>query len=292
MVPDWAALERSLNAAGLEAPSASPQRAGGGDIAAAYQLDTASGKVFLKLMSEAEAGVLDAEADGLAAIAATATVRTPAVLGHGIAGKHAWLALEWLPLDRLGSTVSAELGRKLAAMHRATSDRHGWSRDNWIGRTRQRNERNVDWVAFYRDLRLGFQLELAAANGFGGRLQQRGGALLEALPALFADYVPAASLLHGDLWGGNAASADSDPVVFDPAVYFGDRETDIAMTRLFGGFSGAFYAAYEDAWPLDAGYSRREPLYQLYHVLNHLNLFGSGYLGRAESLIDELLSKG
>jgi fructosamine-3-kinase len=289
MVPDWAALELSLNAAGLEASSTAPRPVGGGDIAAAYQLDTASGKVFLKLMPEPEAGVLEAEADGLAAIAAPDTVRTPAVLGSGVAGNDAWLALEWLSLDRLGSAAGAELGRQLANMHRATHDQHGWDRDNWIGRTPQRNTRQRDWVEFYREHRLGFQLDLAAASGFGGRLQRRGKELMATLPAFFSDYQPAPSLLHGDLWGGNAASANAVPVIFDPAIHYGDRESDIAMTRLFGGFGRPFYQAYEETWPLDAGYSRREPLYQLYHVLNHLNLFGSGYLGRAESLIAELL---
>ena len=112
---------------------------------------------------------------------------------------------------------------------------------------------------------------------------------MAALPALFNDYQPAPSLLHGDLWGGNAASSNAVPVIFDPAAHYGDRECDIAMTRLFGGFGGAFYRAYEEAWPLAPGYAVREKLYQLYHVLNHLNLFGGGYLGRAESLIGQLL---
>ena len=289
MPPDWALIRRALSAAGLDVPDEPPRRVGGGDIAAAYALETTSGKVFLKLMAAREASVLEAEADGLAAIAATGAVRTPAVLGQGVATSDAWLALEWLPLERLGRDASAELGRQLADMHRATGPRHGWRRDNWIGRTPQRNAMQDDWVRFYRDERLGFQLELAATNGFGGRLAQRGKTLMDALPALFTDYAPTPSLLHGDLWGGNAASSASVPVIFDPAVYYGDRETDIAMTRLFGGFGDAFYRAYEAAWPLDAGYSRREPLYQLYHVLNHLNLFGSGYLGRAEALIDEVL---
>ena len=286
MVPDWVALERSLGRAGLELPAAAPHRVGGGDIATAYSYDSSTGKVFLKLMPEAEADVLDAEACGLAEIAATNTVRTPAVLGHGVVAGQAWLALEWLPLARLGSEASAELGRQLAAMHRVTRERHGWTRDNWIGRSPQRNGGNTDWVTFYRDARLGFQLELAASNGFRGNFQARGAKLIEALPGLLAGYAPAPSLLHGDLWGGNAAASGKEPVIFDPAVYYGDRETDIAMTRLFGGFGSAFYAAYEEAWPLDDGYSRREPLYQLYHVLNHLNLFGKGYLARAESLIE------
>jgi hypothetical protein len=129
--------------------------------------------------------------------------------------------------------------------------------------------------------RLGFQLDLAARGGYGGRLQQRGGLLLDRLGALF-DHAPAASLLHGDLWGGNfSGDADGNPVIFDPACYYGDREADIAMTELFGGFSARFYDAYDAAWPLDAGYETRKTLYNLYHILNHLNLFGGGYATQA-----------
>ena len=112
---------------------------------------------------------------------------------------------------------------------------------------------------------------------------------MKRLPVFFEAYSPEASLLHGDLWGGNWACCDGEPVIFDPAVYYGDRETDLAMTRLFGGFGRAFYDAYESAWPLAPGHRERNDLYQLYHVLNHLNLFGSGYLGRAQDLIQRLL---
>jgi len=135
---------------------------------------------------------------------------------------------------------------------------------------------------------LAFQFRLAAENGFVGELQEQGARLLKRLPVYFEDGAVAASLLHGDLWGGNWAACAGQPVIFDPAVYFGDRETDLAMTRLFGGFGPAFYDAYESNWPLPDGHHERSLLYQLYHVLNHLNLFGSAYLGRAMRLIDEL----
>ena len=136
---------------------------------------------------------------------------------------------------------------------------------------------------------MGYQLGLAADNGFTGELQERGSRLLKRLPVYFESVKPEVSLLHGDLWGGNWGCTGGDPVIFDPAVYYGDRETDIAMTRLFGGFGAAFYEAYDSSWPLADGHQERLHLYQLYHVLNHLNLFGSAYLGRAVSLIDELL---
>lgn len=246
--------------------------------------------MFLKTLPAADASILEAECDGLGALAATGAIRTPAVLASGATEREAWLALEWLDLRRLSGTIERELGRALAVLHRTTSDRHGWHRDNFIGRTPQPNAPHADWAAFFRDARLGFQLHRAADAGYGGRLQKRGQALLDAVPRFFETYRPAPSLLHGDLWAGNAAAVGEAPVVFDPAVYFGDRETDLAMTRLFGGYGPAFYSAYDDEFPLDAGYARREPLYQLYHVLNHLNLFGSGYLGRAETLIDRLLA--
>ena len=143
-----------------------------------------------------------------------------------------------------------------------------------------------------RDQRLGYQLALAARNGCGGRLQECGALLLARMNEFFATYHPSASLLHGDLWGGNWATDDrNQPVIFDPAVYYGDREADLAMTRLFGGFGPAFYAAYEAAWPLDPGAPVRVGLYNLYHVLNHLNLFGRGYLAQALSLVDRVLAE-
>jgi fructosamine-3-kinase len=145
-------------------------------------------------------------------------------------------------------------------------------------------------VEFWRTQRLGFQLRLAAGNGYGGRLQTQGERLLTELPALLAGHTPPAALLHGDLWSGNySVDVGGAPVIFDPALYYGDRETDLAMTELFGGFSPRFYQAYNDAYPLSEGYRLRKSLYNLYHVLNHLNLFGGGYLAQAEQLLGGLL---
>ena len=170
--------------------------------------------------------------------------------------------------------------------------RFGWPRDNTIGTTPQVNAWGDDWAEFFRDRRIAPQLALAARNGHGGALQRDGERLLAAIPALLAGHAPAPSLLHGDLWSGNAAClATGEPVIFDPAVYYGDREADLAMTELFGGFGADFYAAYRDAWPLPDGYERRRTLYNLYHVLNHLNLFGGGYGAQAETMIARLLAE-
>jgi fructosamine-3-kinase len=157
--------------------------------------------------------------------------------------------------------------------------------------TPQLNAPGGDWVAFWRGRRLGYQLNLAAAKGHG-RLAAGGARLMEKLPAFFVGHTPAPSLLHGDLWSGNAAmTAGGEPVVFDPAVYYGDREADLAMTELFGGFPPPFYEAYRAEFPLDPGYGTRKHLYNLYHVLNHLNLFGGGYGAQAAGMIERLLAE-
>lgn len=286
---DWQRLDAALREQGLEPDKTRPpRRIGGGDISAAWRLEAAAGPVFLKTGDRGAAAMFDAEADGLVELAAAEAVRVPRVLARGVAGRSSFLALEWLDLDR-GAPVAAELGRGLAALHRVTAERFGWHRDNTIGLTPQVNTPTTDWVSFFREHRLGYQLDLAVRNGYGSRLAEKGAALAAGLAPLFDGYSPVPSLLHGDLWGGNWGAAGGVPVIFDPAVYYGDRETDLAMTRLFGGFPADFYTAYEAAWPLAPGNEQRCLLYQLYHVLNHLNLFGSGYLGRAETLLDRLL---
>jgi len=203
------------------------------------------------------------------------------------------LVLEWLDIG--GGRNGAALGRALAALHRArprsgqNGERFGWTRDNWIGGTTQHNRWTDDWCAFFREQRLAPQLALAAQHGFG-KLQRDGDRLLDSLSSILGSRDPEPSLLHGDLWSGNAAMLVSgEAVIFDPAVYVGDREADIAMTTLFGGFDAAFYEAYCDAWPLEAGYDVRRDVYNLYHVLNHLNLFGSGYLAQAARMLARLL---
>jgi protein-ribulosamine 3-kinase len=247
--------------------------------------------VFLKRLPLAERWRLAAEADGLARLAETGAIRVPRVLGEGADDSHAWLELERLDLCPPDAASDARMGEALARLHAATGTAFGLDRDNANGAAPQPNAPSADWVAFFRERRLGFQLGLAARNGHVGPIQERGLRLLEALPAFFAGHHPRPSLLHGDLWGGNRAMlADGTPVVFDPAVYYGDREADIAMTRLFGGFGPRFYSAYQAAWPVDAGAAARSDLYNLYHVLNHLNIFGGGYRAQAEALIARLLS--
>ena len=264
----------------------------GGSINESYRWRTSLGLLFVKVTDIARRSMLEAEAEGLAELASAAAVRVPRVLAVGVAEEHAFLALEWMDLAGNSSSASqARLGKELAQQHRKTSEQFGWHRDNTIGSTPQMNAWSSSWVDFFRDARVGYQLRLAQQNGFGGGLQQQGAVLLERFGEFFTHHEPAPSLLHGDLWGGNAGvDAHGTPVIFDPAVYYGDREADLAMTRLFGGFSPSFYSAYEGAWPLPKSAHTRVDLYNLYHVLNHLNLFGGGYLRQAESIIDRLLA--
>ena len=269
---------------------------GGGCIHTALKLtgDTPDGKrtYFAKVNDADKKAMFAAEAEGLGAIANAGAVRVPKVVVQGDDEDESWLVLEWLDLVPLGAKSGARLGEALAAQHRAAQEKFGWARDNFIGATPQPNGWSDDWLAFWREKRLHAQLRFAAHNRLPSRMIDRGERLLADCEAFFRDYRPGKSLLHGDLWGGNAAAlSDGMPVVFDPAVYVGDREADIAMTELFGGFPREFKAAYAAAWPLDTGYPVRRDFYNLYHVLNHANLFGAGYVRQAEQTIEKLLAE-
>jgi fructosamine-3-kinase len=267
-------------------------RVHGGCISEAYRWESDKGSVFVKVAPASSLDVFKAEAAGLEELRTAAAVRVPKVLAMGVADSDAFLALEWIEFGTSSAAAQRLLGERLARQHRVTSNVFGWHRPNTIGSTPQINEPSCDWPQFFGDHRLGFQLDLAAQNGYSGALQQEGAKLLERIGSFFEGYRPQPSLLHGDLWGGNwATDIHGEPVLFDPAVYYGDREADLAMTRLFGGFGSGFYAAYEAAWPLAPGAPARVKLYNLYHVLNHLNLFGAGYLPQAESLICGLLRR-
>ncbi len=276
----------------LRLEAAPAQRVHGGSIDDCRRWMSTAGPLFVKLTAPAERARLEAEAAGLRALAAANAVRVPRVLGAGVSAAHAFLALEWIDLGGASESSTGRLGERLALQHRASAAAFGWERDNFIGTTPQHNGWQAQWVSFWGNERLGSQLELAARNGHEAALVRQGRRLIEHLGAFFVDHRPAPSLLHGDLWGGNwGADASGTPVIFDPAVYYGDREADLAMTRLFGGFPPAFYTAYQAAWPLAADAARRVPLYNLYHVLNHLNRFGGGYLRQARSMIDALLAE-
>ncbi|MDJ0957264.1 MAG: fructosamine kinase family protein [Arenicellales bacterium] len=265
---------------------------GGGCINRAVLLEGAGQRYFVKLNQSALVNMFEAEAEGLQAIQATQTVRVPAPICWGTQGDNAYLVLEYIEMSSPGMKSYVQLGSSLAALHQTTTSQFGWHLDNTIGSTPQINTYTNEWVEFLREYRLGYQLRLAADNRLSGSTIVAGENLLTRLDDFFGAYVPVPCLLHGDLWGGNfSADREGSPVVFDPATYFGDREADVAMTELFGGFDPSFYASYENAWTLDEGYRVRKLLYNLYHVLNHFNLFGGGYAAQAQNMIHELLAE-
>lgn len=287
----WRDIETAIREA-IGAPFSIESRAavGGGCINECHVVRGQGHAYFVKTNAPGRADMFAAEAAGLEEIGRTRTVRVPRPVCHGACPTASWIALELLELRSPDERGTRALGCNLARLHRTTAARFGWRRDNTIGSTPQINTPTADWIAFWAGRRLGPQLDLAAANGHD-RLLDSGGRLMEKLPAFFTGCVPVPSLLHGDLWSGNASmTASGEPVIYDPAVYYGDREADLAMTELFGGFSQSFYAAYRAEHPLDAGYATRKHLYNLYHVLNHLNLFGGGYGAQAERMIERLLA--
>jgi protein-ribulosamine 3-kinase len=284
----WAAIAAQIGAlTGAPFAPAAPHAVSGGCINTTVRLADDGQSWFVKVNAASMIDMFEAERAGLEEIASAGAIRVPRPLAVGCAGAQSWLVLEDIRFGRPGPGSAREAGRRLAALHRRTASAFGWSRDNTIGATSQPN----DWTASWRDRRLGHQLRLAARSGYGGRLQALGDRVMERLPALL-DHAPEPSLLHGDLWGGNIGfTTGGEPVIFDPAVYYGDREADLAMTELFGGFGAEFHAGYREAWPLDAGYATRKVLYNLYHVLNHLNLFGGGYGAQAEAMMARLLAE-
>jgi len=261
------------------------------------------GRIFLKTNQAATLPLLEAEAEGLEALAVAAAgtaLTVPQPLALGQAQGQAALLLPWHELGGEGPSATwGGLGRGLAQLHRSSLERpctagdrpdhYGWPRDNWIGSGRQANGWERDWGTFFALRRLAPQLALLER---AGRPLAGAAALLERVPLWLAPHRPPATLVHGDLWSGNAALSSAGPLVFDPAVYRGDREVDLAMARLFGGFAPAFFLGYQQEWPLPEGHEGRTRLYNLYHLLNHANLFGGSYGRQAEAVVQQLLDRG
>lgn len=267
---------------------------GGGCINQALAIGDAQRTFFVKLNQADALSMFEAEREGLQAMYASQTIRVPQPICAGLAAdatgrEQAYLVLEYLSLAGRGSSSAWQgMGEKLAAMHQVTSEQgFGWHRDNTIGATPQQNRWCESWSTFWRDRRLGPQFELAYERG--GHFPRRD-ELMSAIPRLLAGHQPEAALLHGDLWSGNAAvTTEGEPVILDPATYYGDLETDLAMSELFGRFPEAFYQGYQAVNPLKPGYQQRKLLYNLYHILNHFNLFGGGYGSQANGMINRIL---
>ncbi|MEG3902242.1 fructosamine kinase family protein [Microcoleus sp. B4-C5] len=290
----------------------------GGCINQGYSISSSSRTYFAKINQASQVAMFEAEALGLQQMRETQTIRVPEPICWGTEGNSAYIVLEWLDLgSRGGDRAWEEMGRKLAEMHNKYTPPNppllrggeepnstllrggeepnsgllrggfGWDINNTIGSTIQINNWTANWAEFWAEHRIGYQLKLAKRRG--GHFP-KGERLLEMIPELLAGYEPQPSLVHGDLWGGNAGvTSAGEPVIFDPAAYLGDREVDIAMTELFGGFPGQFYRGYNQVWPLDSGYEERKTLYNLYHILNHFNLFGGSYESQANQMISRIL---
>ncbi len=245
---------------------------------------------LLEPQLDRQRAMFESEYDALKAMQASQTLRVPKPLCCGVANGHAYIVMEWLDLSGKGDDRAWQrMGEQLAAMHQVvSSEGFGWHRDNTIGATPQQNGWMENWAEFWRDRRLGPQFELA--HDRGGRFPDRD-ELMSAIPRLLEGHDPRSVLLHGDLWSGNAAMTPAgEPVILDPATYYGDAETDLAMTELFGRFPEAFYRAYDAVMPIDKGYRQRKVLYNLYHILNHFNLFGSSYERQANQMMRQILA--
>lgn len=261
----------------------------GGCINQGYSLTGKGQTYFVKINHASQVEMFEAEAIGLKQMLATQAIRVPRPICWGMADRSSYLVLEWLEFGRGNTESWEEMGRQLAAMHKAGgSSQFGWDRNNTIGSTPQINTWTENWADFFAEFRIGYQLKLARKRGgnFPDPSQ-----MIPLVRDFLVDRNPNPSLVHGDLWSGNAAVTTSgEPIILDPATYYGDAEVDLAMTELFGGFPAAFYRGYSDVFPLDAGYDKRKTLYNLYHILNHFNLFGGGYAAQANRMLQQVMS--
>ncbi|MCB1044488.1 MAG: fructosamine kinase family protein [Acidobacteria bacterium] len=254
----------------------------GGCIHQAYRLQTERQSWFVKISDATHAAMLETEAQALNVIRSTRTIRTPEVLALDRFDNLVYLVLEWLDLAPLQASSGAELGRCLAEFHQVPVAQFGWDRDNFIGLTPQLNGWYSSWPEFFWEKRLTPQISAARIRGLEIPQEE----LCHAVMRELTDHHVSPSWLHGDLWGGNAAvTLEGEAVIFDPALYAGDPECDLAMTRLFGGFPTSFYRAYASVHPPTRGADRRQNLYNLYHALNHFNLFGSSYQSMVLQLV-------
>lgn len=262
----------------------------GGCINQGYCISNNGSSYFLKINQASAVEMFEAEALGLKQMLATNTIRVPQPICWGVADSSSYIVMEWLEFGSGSDRSWEEMGSNLARMHKAGNvSEFGWERDNTIGSTPQINTWTKSWADFFADRRIGYQLKLARRKG--GNFPDFS-MVVDAVRDFLADIQPKPSLVHGDLWSGNAAcTVEGEPVILDPATYYGDREVDIAMTELFGGFPAAFYRGYNRVWQLDEGYQQRKTLYNLYHILNHFNLFGGGYGSQANRMIQQVLSR-
>lgn len=271
---------------GTECPVTGSRSLSGGSINQAWLLQTPEGNFFMKYnRADAYPGMFEQEARGLQLLRGADEIRVPAVIGHGDDGTNSFIILEYLDSAPRTGSFYEDFGRRLAQLHRHTAEKFGLDHDNYIGSLKQYNDECDRWTDFFRDKRLGVQMELAARSGLlPSATRNAFERLFGKMEDIFPEEPP--SLVHGDLWGGNyMVDEKGEACIIDPAVYYGFREMDLGMSKLFGGFSPAFYQAYNDTWPMEPGWQERVDICNLYPLMVHVNLFGSGYLGSVEAIL-------
>lgn len=262
----------------------------GGDINRAFRVQTSNGSFFLKYNdADRFPRMFEAEALGLKLLKKSGAPRVPVVIAHGESGKHSWLLLEYIDQGSYGKNFWDDFGFALAQLHKNSNESFGLDHDNYIGSLPQSNKNHQTWPEFFVEERLGKQLEMARKKGFvDNTLMRSFEGLFQAIPSIFPPEPPA--LVHGDLWSGNYMSdSNGNPCIIDPAVYYGFREMDIAMSKLFGGFASRFYEAYHEAFPMAPGWQQRLDICNIYPLLVHVNLFGGGYLGSVKGIVGRFL---
>ena len=258
----------------------------GGDISEAFKMATNSGDFFLKTNTAKNVTIFYAEAQALAKL----QPYSPQCIATGTVGDISFIVLEFCSLSPQGDDF--KLGELVATLHKKHAEstrRFGWDDDNFIGTTPQFNSWKRDWSDFWIENRILPQILLLKKNGMGREVERIQSTLIDSIRRRL-NHQPVSTLLHGDLWRGNAGFSHGAPIIYDPASYYGDRETDLALTELFGGFSKTFYQGYESVWPIDKDYARRKPIYNLYHLLNHTNLFGGAYLSQTLYCIQSIIN--
>ncbi len=264
-------------------------RLSGGDINECYMVSDGEQRYFVKVNSREFFPKYEAEGEGLKELRKTNTIFVPELISMGHTKHHAYIILNYLATKPLDEPKNSYLfGTQLAKLHQwGEQKEYGFDQDNYIGQTLQPNRWHKKWGRFFADQRIGWQLQLLDEKGINfGSIDT----IVDIVQERLSSHTPRPSLLHGDLWHGNTANSAFGPISYDPACYWGDRECDIAMTELFSGFQSEFYQGYESIAPIEAGYQERKEIYNLYHILNHCNLFGGHYLGEAGRRINQLLN--
>lgn len=260
---------------------------GGGSINVAVQINSDAGSYFIKYNTKDLEGMFEAEVKGLEILKESEAVRIPEVMGYGRRDGRDYLVLEYISPSRPSMGYWEGLGQKLAKLHQVSSDKYGLRFNNYIGSLRQSNEQCDDWIQFFIEKRLNVQAGLALYNELiSWDLYEKFQQFYKKIPDLLPSEKP--SLLHGDLWSGNVMTDEKgQPCLIDPAVYYGNREAEMAFTTLFGGFDSRFYQAYHEAFPLQPRFDERVPIYNIYPLMVHVNLFGLSYLAPVEKILNK-----